>query len=282
MTVTTNRQSRRLKNYSRRPYPLTSRLGDGWSNSQLGLRTCGATEDVQRQAFAHNRNLIRPTVRPPYVALALPGAQELAIVSQLRDYRLRRGFLQEFEDRVSYLNANSSANQFEGALADLGRMIGLSAEQHDTNGEGPDVLWLLPKKVGFVIEAKSRKKPKNSLTKDEHGQLLVASEWFTKNYPGYQGIRISVHPGNKATKAAVAGASYALTYEKLGALVSDARALLQALCESQLSESDLVHECARLLTQSAVRADRLIERYLLPFTIALRRLSYQRRCVLIG
>jgi hypothetical protein len=145
-------------------------------------------------------------------------------------------------------------------------MIGLSTEQHDTNGEGPDVLWLLPKKAGLVIEAKSRKKAKNALTKEEHGQLLVASEWFTKNYPGYKGIRVSVHPQNVATKAAVAGASYALTYETLGALVSDARSLLQALCESQLSETDLVHECARLLVQSGVRADRLVERYLLPFS----------------
>lgn len=122
---------------------LAARIADMWGNKSRA-------EDFQRQAFAHNRNLIRPTVRPPYVALAQPGPQELAIVGQLRDYRLRRGFLQEFEDRVSYLNANSSANQFEGALADLGRMIGLSAEQHDTNGEGPDVLWLLPQKVGLV------------------------------------------------------------------------------------------------------------------------------------
>lgn len=237
---------------------LAARIADMWGNK-------ARAEDFQRQAFAHNRNLVRPTVRPPYVALDLPGAQELALVRQLRDFRLRRGFLQEFEDRVSYLNANSSANQFEGALADLGRMIGLSAEQHDTNGEGPDVLWLLPKKIGFVIEAKSRKKPKNALTKEEHGQLLVASEWFSKNYPGYQGVRVSVHPANAATKAAVAGASYALMYERLAALISDARSLLQSLCESQLSEPELIHECAKLLSQSNVRADRLIERYLLPF-----------------
>jgi hypothetical protein len=239
---------------------LAGRISDMWGNR-------GRAEDFQRQAYAHNRNLIRPTARPPYVSLPVPGAQELAIVSQLRDYRLRRGFLQEFEDRVAYLNANSSANQFEAALADLGRMIGFSAEQHDDNGEGPDVLWLLPKKVGLVIEAKSRKKAKNALTKEEHGQLLVASEWFSKNYPGYTGVRVSVHPGNKATKAAVAGASHALTYECLGSLVSDARSLLQALCESQLSDTDLANECARLLSRSTIRADRVVQYYLLSFEV---------------
>ncbi|PYR51228.1 MAG: hypothetical protein DMF89_06770 [Acidobacteria bacterium] len=30
-------------------------------------------------------------------------------------------------------------------------MIGLSTERHDTNGEGPDVLWLLPSNVGLVL-----------------------------------------------------------------------------------------------------------------------------------
>jgi Holliday junction resolvase len=64
-------------------------------------------------------------------------------------------------------------------------MIGLSAERHDVDGEGPDVLWLLPERVGFVIEAKSRKKEKNALTKEQHGQLLVAAEWFASEYPGY-------------------------------------------------------------------------------------------------
>lgn len=38
-------------------------------------------------------------------------------------------------------------------------------------------------------------------------------------------IRVSMNPGNTATKAAVAGASYAFTYEKLGALISDAESV---------------------------------------------------------
>ena len=125
------------------------------------------------------------------------------------------------------------------------------------------MLWLLPSKTGFVIEAKSRKKEKNALTKEEHGQLLVAAEWFAKSYPGYDCIR--VHPKNQATKAAVAGAAHALTYENIGALVSDARALLTTLCESQLSEADLLTECDILLSSSTIRFDRLADRYLCLF-----------------
>ncbi len=163
------------------------------------------------------------------------------------------------------MHEKSSANQFEQALCEFARMIGLHAERHDENGEGPDVLWLLPNKVGFVIEAKSRKKEHNALTKEEHGQLHVADEWFNKNYPGYSSIRISVHPKNRATKAAAAGASYALTYEKLNAMISDARAVLSHLCESKLSEDDLIIECDRVLGQSNIKIDRLAENYLCAF-----------------
>lgn len=173
--------------------------------------------------------------------------------------------MQSFEGVVAFLHHNASANQFEQALAEFAIMIGLSSERHDINGEGPDVLWLLPGKTGFVIEAKSRKKEKNALTKDEHGQLLVAAEWFAKNYKGYDCVRVCVHPRNQATKAAIAGASHALTYEKIGALVSDARALLTTLCESQLSEASLLTECDKLLSASSLRCDVLADRYLLPF-----------------
>ena len=95
---------------------------------------------------------------PPYRPLAVPSGQERTIVDQINEYRLRRGFLQRFEEVVAHLHHTSSPNQFEQALADLGTMIGLSTARCDTHGEGPDVLWLLPSKVGVVIEAKSRKK----------------------------------------------------------------------------------------------------------------------------
>ncbi len=240
---------------------LAARIADEWGNPERA-------ENLQRQAYAHNRNLLRPKVRPPYRPLSIPGAQASAIVGQLGDYRLRRGFLQSFEEVVAYLHHDASANQFEKALADLAVMIGFSSERHDVNGEGPDVLWLLPGKIGLVIEAKSRKKGNKALTKEEHGQLLVAAEWFASNYKGYECVRVSVHPRNRATKAAVAGASHALTYEKLALLISNARAVLSALCESQLSGATLVAECERLIERSSLKADSLMANYLLPFESA--------------
>lgn len=237
---------------------LAARIADKWGSHERA-------EDLQKQAYAHNRNLTRPKVLPPYRPLPMPGDQENAIVKRVGAYRVRRGFLHSFEEVVAHLNHNAQATQFEQALTELALMLGFSAERHDVNGEGPDVLWLLPGGTGLVIEAKSRKKTKNALTKDEHGQLLVASEWFATKYPDYRIVRVCVHPKNEATKAAVAGASFALTYDKLTALVSDSRALLTAVCESQLSGEALVADCARLLAKSSLNADRLVKSYLVPF-----------------
>ena len=237
---------------------LSARIADSWGHSDLA-------ESIQQHAFAHNRNLIRPKVLPPYRPQHVHENQSEAIVQQIASFRNRRGFLQSFEDTVSYLQPKASASQFERALCDFAKMIGIHAERHDENGEGPDVLWLLPNKVGFVIEAKSRKKERNALTKEEHGQLLVADEWFSKNYPGYSSIRISVHPQNQATKAAVAGASFALTYEKLNALISDARTILSHLCKSKLQDEDLIVECDHTLAQSNIKFDKLADSYLCAF-----------------
>ncbi|CCD29855.1 Helicase superfamily protein [Candidatus Glomeribacter gigasporarum BEG34] len=237
---------------------LAARIANQWGHSDR-------SEDLQRQAYAHNRNLLTPKVLPPYRPLLPPGAQAKAIAEQFGHYRFRRGLLQSFEDVAIHLHRNASANQFEEALAKLAVMIGLSSERHDDNGKGPDVLWLLPNKVGFVIEVKSRKKAEKALTKEEHGQLLVAAEWFAENYKDYQCVRVCVHPGNYATKAAMAGTTYALTYEKLAALVSDARSLFSSLCESQLSGVALETECDRQLTQSSLKFDQLMDNYLVPF-----------------
>ncbi|RBP41460.1 replicative superfamily II helicase [Roseimicrobium gellanilyticum] len=237
---------------------FAGRISNNWGNEDRA-------EELQRSAFGHNRNLLRPKIREPYRSLPLPGSQPHGVINQIKGYRNRRGVIQAFEDAVSFLNHQASANQFEESLCVLGRYLGFVCERRDVNGEGPDVLWLLPGKTGLVIEAKSRKKEANALTKNQHGQLLVASEWFAKFYAGYKCVRVSVHPSNQATRAAVAGASHALTYPALGSLISDLRVLLSTLCESQLPDDELVNECSNLLLKCRFEAGRFAQEYLVPF-----------------
>lgn len=241
-------------------FQLAARIADHWGNKDL-------SEIHQHSAYAKNKNLLRPRTTPPYRLLTNQNSQSLAIATQIGSYRMRAGFIQHFEQVVSNLHHQSTANQFEQALAELGKMIGLTAERHDSGGVGPDVLWLLHSKVGFVIEAKSRKEERNAFTKEQHGQLLVADEWFKTQYIDHTSVRVSVHPTNYATEPAAAESSYALTYDKLQLLISDARALLKELCESQLKVADLQHEAANLLSKSNINADKISQTYFQSFKV---------------
>lgn len=239
---------------------LAARVAHHWGQADQA-------EDFQCRAYACNRSLLRPKTRPPYRLLTAPSQQASRIIKQFDHYdkSMRRGLLKDLEEVAAHLNEHVSANQFEAALDKLGNMLGFSSERHDKHGEGPDVLWLLSGKYGLVIEAKSRKQEKNPFTKSNHGQLLVAAEWFTKYYEGYECIKVSVHPTNKATKNASADGSYALTYEKLASLISDARAIFSALCNSQLSGEHLRAECESLLKDSPLKSESFVKNYLVPF-----------------
>ena len=238
---------------------IAARAAQYWGRQDLA-------QELQQQAYADNGNLLRPRVARPYVPLTVPGKQAEAIVARIADFRARRGYIAEFDEVVAHLVPEASANQFEQALETLGIMLGFRAERPESlHGVGPDVMWLLDNGLGLVIEAKSRKNQSNALTKDQHGQLLNAAEWFKKEYPNHACIRVSVHPNVIATKSTVPGESKALSLDKLQKLVADARSLLVALCESAIPNSDLVVRCEQLLMKSTLMPRALAEDYLLPF-----------------
>lgn len=237
---------------------LMARIAYDWGDKERA-------NTLLQDAYSDNRNLTRPLARPAYSQLPLVGPQGKAIVDRIIAFRYRTGYIQEFDEVVSFLNPDASSNQFEEALKTFGEMIGLTAERHDNGGDGPDILWLLPGNEGFVIEAKSRKQKKKPLTRADHGQLLVAEQWFKQNYPNHKCLRVSVHPNKNATKKANAGNSYALTYVALEKLVADAKQLIEQLCHCKRSREELVLECEKLLEQSNIQAGRLENAYLTKF-----------------
>ena len=239
---------------------LAARVACHWGKASLST-------DYQKDAFSKNRNLLRPPVNIPYQVLPQPTEQSLAIIKNIKGYAFRKSLIEYFDESTSYLNSVSSSNQFEESLKNLGLLLGFIAERHDRHGDGPDVLWLLPNKNAFVIEAKSRKSGKNILNKDEHGQLVIAEKWLNKHYPNYYCTRVSVYPTNKATNNSYAQGSYALTYEKLSLLVSDARNLLGELCASYLDDDELQAKCAHMLKKSAIKYENIVAHYFQNFTV---------------
>ena len=240
---------------------LTARIA--YDCGKLSLATA-----LQKDAFSHNRNLLRPPADIPYQTLPQPTEQSKAIVKSIEGYTFRKSFIEFFDEATAYLNDIASSNQFEESLKNLGILLGFEAERHDRNGDGPDVLWLLPNKVALVIEAKSRKSGKNILNKEEHGQLIIAEEWLGEHYPDYSCVRVSVYPSNKATKNAYAQESYALTYEKLSILVSDTKKLLVDLCDMYLEGDELQSKCAHNLKTSNIKHDKIVASYLKKFVVA--------------
>ena len=242
---------------------MAARIADDWGQNERA-------DNLQRGAYANNRNLIRSKVRPAHVQLHPPGKQEQAIVDRMSDYRIRRGYLNGYDTLVSKLTRNTSSNQFEQSLMELGQVLGFNAERLDDHGVGPDVLWLLPGKNAIVFEARSRKRERNAFNKDDHGQLLVAGTWFVQHYPDHEYVLASVLAMNKATKPAMAGRSNsrALTYENLSRLIAECRKLLADLTSRKVDGESLVVECATLLEESDLGANRIADSYLVQFVEA--------------
>jgi replicative superfamily II helicase len=224
------------------------------------------SERLQHNAFSCSRNLFRPQIKPQYEKMSSPGNQANSIIQRLIAYQFRKGYLAKFEEAVAFLVPEATSNQFEQAMADLGSFLGFESERPDrAYGIGPDILWLVDDQHGLVMEAKSMKNKKNPLTKDQHGQLLNAEEWFKREYPNHTSVRISIHPNRKITDKTIPGETKVLTFEDLNQLITNARAVIQELCDSLQSEKQLLNICQQLLERNSLRSQDIIDNYLRDF-----------------
>lgn len=241
--------------------PPLDRYTSGWL-IQMAARVShvagklDAAQGHQKDAYAKNANLLRPPAGVVYIRLARPGKQAERIVRQIIGYRPCRAYLSHFEEVISNLTGDASSNQFEESLRQLGFMLGFAAQRPErTFGVGPDVLWLLDgtPPMGLVVEAKSRK-TSGPLTKDDHGQLLTAEQWFQGQYTDYSAVRVSVIPTAVATPNASASESKALTLTSLQELVAETRELLTRVVAVD-DEDEMTVRCEQLLRESSLRPD---------------------------
>ena len=128
-------------------------------------------------------------------------------------------------------------------------------------------MWIQSAKDAWIIEAKSRKQSKNSLTKAEHGQLLQSAEWFQTHYEGIDGVRVVVHPNALATEAVTVGETMALTLTKLGELVGSMRTILTELSSEPMPRSTMVARCESRLDSLCLRPSQIADRYLTQFAV---------------
>ena len=276
-----------LRAFSQRLYPeaqgIASQYASGHSDDrrlrgwflQLAARAAYFSQDIakadslQREAFQANPILWCPAAAAElYVPTTKVDGQAEAIITQIAQFALPTGHLQAFEEEISNLTPAATSNQLEQSLKRLGDLLGFHSERPEQDyGSGPDVLWLPADPVGPVIESKGNKKSTGSLSKAEHGQLLVSENWFKQHYSSRKPIRVVLHHNNKATEPAVAQGTLALTFERLAILTAALRSVLQEVCLSVGSSQQRLALCDSLLKKNHLIYPDFVSKFFIPFEV---------------
>ncbi|MFT3860041.1 DEAD/DEAH box helicase [Micropruina sp.] len=180
---------------------LTQRLA-GYTN---GVNPTKA-QSLQKKANSANHSLLRPLGGIQYERLAKAAAQEQgeqACTWLLNRYSSGNELVIGFNALIQDLDWGPRTKQFEQAMADLGRHIGVMSQRPDEDfNEGPDDLWALPGGDFLVIEAKSGADDGHPVKKDDAKQLSNSMDWFRERYPNSTGTPVIVHPDARFAKAA--------------------------------------------------------------------------------
>jgi hypothetical protein len=227
----------------------------------------GAIE-LQKQAYGINRGVLRPPIaEDPYIPTGAPEHDQASMVLRMVDqYRKPAAYEQHVYGLLRPLVApHASYARFEQAIKDLGDILGFYSERPD-NGRrprrGPDVLWLADDLEAFVIEAKNEKGEAGYLHRDDHGQLLQASEWFTKHYPDWSYNRIVVLPEAVATESVDLGTTRAIDSAALEQIVQDTTAAIHdviALQKTPRRQVETREILQRYRLTPALMRERLVE-----------------------
>ena len=243
----------------------------GWL-LQLGAKAAylaGETsmrDGMQRAAFANNRRVDRPMTGRRYTALSSPSRQADEIAGYVSKFALYRGAVIELDRVSAHLVSSATSNQFEEALKKFGEILGFVCERPDNEQSvGPDVLWILNDEIALIIEAKSRKRQSSRFTRAEHGQILQSEEWFETQYPDIRGIRVVVHPNERASRSVTVGGTQALTLAKLREMVGSVRILLEELCDDETPVDALVSRCEARLEELKLTPHGIIDSFLVSF-----------------
>lgn len=220
------------------------------------------SERYQSRAHGLNDALNRPI---QFVTAKRMTAQAARIVERLNADVNGRG-LASVEHRLNQLGNDVDHSVFEEGLKELGYWLGFDSERYDKKGDGPDVYWLSSEGIGFVLEAKNEKNEENSLTKSEHGQLLVAMKWANDHHPDVKNVGVSVHPSAKADKIAYAEETLVLTNASAIRMKDRVIGCLRLLYGQPNLSSDLEERCQSYLMAEGLTPTAICERWLETFS----------------
>lgn len=205
----------------------------GWFH-QLKARTANQAgnapqgDEWQSKAYRLNMRLTPPRGQVRVTRMDPPGQQAVMVCNRLADYMHPSVALALYNELSSYLTPFSTSNQFEEALEKLFSWLGFSSSRPDhLYKQGPDNLVIAEDGAALIIEAKSRRKPKNRFTKSLHGQVLSHENWFNANYsPQQRRKRVVLSPTTESEANAGTHGTAVLTFDALTSIFADGRTLL--------------------------------------------------------
>lgn len=144
-----------------------------------------AAEEIQREAFRLNPYLFKPDTGVHYKKTT-PGnlyqadLMRRAIVGfgQFDELRL------SIDEHLANLSFGVEAHMFEGALSEIGRLLGFNTQRPDQEiKKGPDVLFCAKGPKYAIFECKNEVLPERAaICKKESGQMENHCAWFESEY----------------------------------------------------------------------------------------------------
>jgi hypothetical protein len=161
--------------------------------------------DAQIKAYSENQRLFRPETGVGYSKLNVGGiSQPSQIIDWMKSFQSHSAIVVHLMSTFDNLTPQSSSEEFEGAIDELGKAIGLPTQRPEkTTGAGPDNLWQLNDKTYMILTCKNEVDPKRRhISKTEGGQMANDIGWFKSNYPESTSINVFIHPAHMWAKDA--------------------------------------------------------------------------------
>ncbi len=227
--------------------------------------------ELQRNAFSLNKNLLfPPTSEATYVAMSGPAADQASgVLHHIDLYTRPQAYVPKLTEALRPLcDPTTSPRKYEAGLAELGTALGFVSERPDSGRrprKGPDVIWLAPNLEAFVIEAKNGKGEAGHLSRDDHGQLLQAAEWFKSHYHDWTFDRVAILPNAKVTESVDLGETKAWSTSAVKAIVDDLVGAIREIVS--LPKKPRRHiDAVTILTKYRLTPAKLRERFV-PFSV---------------
>lgn len=220
-------------------------------------------QQILKSARKFNSGVTRSLGGITYDKLIYDGEQEKSIIKYMK------GIGDNFNNRIIHVDAildelkfSSDAKAFEKNLKELGKILGFSSSMPDeeTNGEGPDNLWMISDKKYLVIECKSGATT-NTISKEYCNQLGGSVRWFNNIYDNnFNCIPIMIHPSIQVdSKATPVEKMRVINDTRLNKLKKQIQNMVREI--NQIDNWDKVDKVHNILKVNKLRYTDFIEEY---------------------